>query len=574
MSQPHGSSILSKDNPNQAPNRNTSNVFTDLLFSTFYTVIGYVCLDVVFGISLHYIAQHNDPSSVAGLGFAYTIVNVLLIPMAFGTNQSLNVHSAQALGANKPKLAQTYFTLTILIHLLYFIPFSVILILIKPIIALTINERDREATSDASQLYLYYLLPSTLFAILYECIKSFLISNKIFAVFMYIQLFTAMIHILWCELFIEYLNIGGGVPGAGLAIICTEALNLILCILVIICTKYRKKVFSNYRFKFSLKRQKNIFKSFLKESFPIIAHIYADFFVFFLLSFIAVGFGSDELYAQMALSNTSTFYYRFPMSLSLALMTFVGNEMGSQNLKRAKSYSLVGVILFVGFTSIFMVTLSFIKDQWVNFYSAGRQEINDILLEVYPIFVFGFFVIDGLQGTLTGILKGIDRKDFVTYSTLLVYYLIGIPLFLYFACDFGLGLKVYGIWLSFSLVNALLAVLYIILTFTTNWYEMSQKVCQRIESQHAMQNLHDSLNKVLVDDNKKEKKKKKKKIKSTKQQDNQYEQDQTQSNYQKLISNQVRLRGSNNEGLQYSLQETEPIKRQKIVIVDQLTNLS
>lgn len=65
-------------------------MFTDLLFSTFYTVIGYVCLDVVFGISLHYIAQHNDPNSVAGLGFAYTIVNVLLIPMAFG-NTSLNM---------------------------------------------------------------------------------------------------------------------------------------------------------------------------------------------------------------------------------------------------------------------------------------------------------------------------------------------------------------------------------------------------------------------------------------------------------------------------------------------------
>lgn len=183
----------------------------------------------------------------------------------------------------------------------------------------------------------------------------------------------------------------------------------------------------------------------------------------------------------MALSNTSTFYYRFPMSLSLALMTFVGNEMGARNLKRAKRYSFVGVILFVGFTTIFMIGLTFIKEMWVNFYSAGRQEINDIMLEVYPIFVFGFFVIDGLQGTLTGILKGIDRKDFVTYSTLLVYYLIGIPLFLYFACGFGLGLKVYGIWLSFSLVNALLAVLYLILTFTTNWHKMSERICSRIE---------------------------------------------------------------------------------------------
>lgn len=52
--------------------------------STFYTVIGYVCLDVVFAISLHYIAGHNDPNAVAGLGLAFTTVNVLLIPMGLG----------------------------------------------------------------------------------------------------------------------------------------------------------------------------------------------------------------------------------------------------------------------------------------------------------------------------------------------------------------------------------------------------------------------------------------------------------------------------------------------------------
>ena len=59
------------------------------------------------------------------------------------------------------------------------------------------------------------------------------------------------------------------------------------------------------------------------------------------------------------------------------------------------------------------------------------------MLQVYNIFVFGFFVIDGLQGTLTGILKGIERKEFVTYSTLLVYYIIGIPLVFYYSSDLG-----------------------------------------------------------------------------------------------------------------------------------------
>lgn len=78
-------------------------------------------------------------------------------------------------------------------------------------------------------------------------------------------------------------------------------------------------------------------------------------------------------------------------------------------------------------------------------------------------------------------MKGIDRKDFVTYSTLLVYYLIGVPLVIYFAYDFGMGDKVYGIWFAFAIVNAVLAILYLILTFTTNWEKMSKQICDRIE---------------------------------------------------------------------------------------------
>lgn len=57
---------------------------------------------------------------------------------------------------------------------------------------------------------------------------------------MFIQLGTAILHILWCYLFIDYLNIGGGVAGAGLAIICTEVLNCVFCLIVICGTKYRK----------------------------------------------------------------------------------------------------------------------------------------------------------------------------------------------------------------------------------------------------------------------------------------------------------------------------------------------
>ena len=84
------------------------------------------------------------------------------------------------------------------------------------------------------------------------------------------------------------------------------------------------------------------------------------------------------------------------------------------------------------------------------------------MLDVYPVFVYGFIISDGLQGTLAGVLKGINHKDLVSYSTLLTYYILGLPLVLYYSCSwgsFGLGLKVYGIWYAFMLINVMLSAL-------------------------------------------------------------------------------------------------------------------
>ena len=200
-------------------------------------------------------------------------------------------------------------------------------------------------------------------------------------------------------------------------------------------------------------------KSFLRTSFAIISHVYLDYFVFFCLNFIAIQFDTKQLNAQLGLSNTSNFYYKFPISLSLALMTYVGNEMGANNIPRAKKYSWAGIIIYFIFTTIFLTCLAVFRYQWAEFY-AEDQEIQDIIMDVFPIFVFGFFVIDGLQGTLTGILKGIEKKEYVTYTTLIVYYLIGIPLVIYFSFQFGLGMKVKGIWWAFAIANAALAIMY------------------------------------------------------------------------------------------------------------------
>jgi MATE family multidrug resistance protein len=42
-----------------------------------------------------------------------------------------------------------------------------------------------------------------------------------------------------------------------------------------------------------------------------------------------------------------------------------------------------------------------------------------------PWFILGCLFIDGAQGSISGALKGIDKKNLVTYTTLVSYYLIG-----------------------------------------------------------------------------------------------------------------------------------------------------
>lgn len=59
----------------------------------------------------------------------------------------------------------------------------------------------------------------------------------------------------------------------------------------------------------------------------------------------------------------------------------------------------------------------------------------------------------------------------MTFSTLISYYVCGIPVICAFTFSWGLDWGVTGIWLGFGLANAILLVMYVVLIFTTDWDE-------------------------------------------------------------------------------------------------------
>lgn len=72
---------------------------------------------------------------------------------------------------------------------------------------------------------------------------------------------------------------------------------------------------------------------------------------------------------------------------------------------------------------------------------------------------------------MSGALKGIEKKDLVLNSTLIVYFLIGIPLILILTFTWGFDYKLRGIWLGFGVANTILSTIYVFSLFSANWHE-------------------------------------------------------------------------------------------------------
>ena len=89
-------------------------------------------------------------------------------------------------------------------------------------------------------------------------------------------------------------------------------------------------------------------------------------------------------------------------------MSFVGNEMGQNNIINAKKYTWAGVAIFTLITGILATLIGVFRNSWTDFYT-DKPEIKEIMLDVLPWILVGILGIDGLQGTINGSLKGIEK---------------------------------------------------------------------------------------------------------------------------------------------------------------------
>ena len=251
----------------------------------------------------------------------------------------------------------------------------------------------------------------------------------------------------------------GRAPGLGMVRNITDFVNLVLTLIYIKSSDSCNNTWTDVHkvdWRGKIINWEEI-KLFIKVAFPIGAILYLDLATGEFFTIIAGQFNNVQLAVHVALSNTAALYYMLPLGISLTIMTFISNFMGAKLPNRARNELWIGTITSVVIIFIFLSILLIFKKQWANIFSSD-VETHNLILEMLPLVAL-ILAIDGIQVTVSGVLKGIGKQGLAAKAVLVAFYVIGLPVI--FLLAFTYDLQIYGIWLGVGMVSIILDIVYL-----------------------------------------------------------------------------------------------------------------
>jgi MATE family multidrug resistance protein len=149
---------------------------------------------------------------------------------------------------------------------------------------------------------------------------------------------------------------------------------------------------------------------------------------------------------QIAL-NLAGVAFMIPLGMGSAGAVRVGHAVGARDRGRASAAGWTAIMLGTGFMLASGVAFVLMPEQLIGLFSrdADVLRVGSSLLLLAAVFQ----LFDGIQGVITGTLRGIGDTRTPMIVNLLAHWLVGLPIG-YTLC-FLLGWGVYGLWVGLSL---------------------------------------------------------------------------------------------------------------------------
>lgn len=193
-------------------------------------------------------------------------------------------------------------------------------------------------------------------------------------------------------------------------------------------------------------------------------------------AFFAGLLGQVSMASHVAVGNFNAVCFMPAMGLGASSASLVGNATGANLPRKAKltAFLCVGVNL-----SLWMLLAGAVvkhRGTISRIYSTD-PEVQRVIEELLIIFALSGFG-DTTQAVIGGALRGLGKQMTAAVIYVMTYYGIVLPLGLWLA--FGWGMGIFGIWWSFVFGTGLAALVLVVLLFRTDFHETAAESAARL----------------------------------------------------------------------------------------------
>jgi putative MATE family efflux protein len=276
---------------------------------------------------------------------------------------------------------------------------------------------------------------------------------------MYVLIFSIVLNIILDPIFI--LVLGWGVNGAALATTISRFAALGPVIYIIF--KNKNSCFSR-SLKY-LKMHKETIVEILRIGMPSGVGRVTSAIGFMVMNGFIISYGTYVMTA-FVIGNRITSLVMMPvMGIGSAITTIIGQNIGAQNIERAKSALKKTLVVAIGFSVIGVTILFFLKTQFIGLFTSTPEVIKSAIN--YTNVVMLSLPLMAVFQSLSGFFIGTKHTMMSMTGDLVRLWGIRIPLILLF--KFVFHMDEYAIWWPMLLSNFLADSLFLIMYASKRW---------------------------------------------------------------------------------------------------------
>ncbi len=451
-----------------------------ILKDNLYKVIGVLAIPIMINNLIQTLYNLVDGLWVSKIGsveFAATgfvwPVNFLFISMGMGLSIAGTSIISQFIGADKYEEANKYASQLIVVSFLSSILFAIIGYIISPFVVRLMGGTGELARN--SIIYLKITFLDMPFMFLFFNFNSIMNAegNTVFPTVL--SAISAVLNMILDPIFIFTFNMG--IAGAAIATLLSKAVLAIAGIYVLMrrSSKVRPS-FRNFRF------NGEIIKKIISVALPSSIGQSGSALGFMALNGFIVSYGTATLAAFAMVNRITSLVSQPAMGIGAALTSIIGQNLGCNQLKRAKEAFAKAIKLTIGFSALGLIVLLAFDKQIIGFFMQSKDDMMVISEGItYLKYIAWSMPLMGIFSVLQGVFQGSGHTRYSMEMEVGRLWFVRLPMILIFKNFTNIGSV--GIWFSMSFSNLIICIFGYIMYRKGAWEKniIHHKDCRKLK---------------------------------------------------------------------------------------------